>query len=69
MECCRQQYLTNLKVPGEEGAHPSIDACYQGVRYALGPNAPKSLEEASELRYKDVFDAARVLNRPQDKNA
>ena len=58
-----QQYLTHLNILGEEGTHPNIDAWYQEVRYALGPNAPQSLEEASELRYKDVLEAARVFNR------
>ena len=53
-----EQYLTHLNVLGEEGTHPNIDAWYQEVRYARGPDAPQSLEEASELRYKDVLEAA-----------
>ena len=56
-----EQYLTHLNVLGDEGTHPDFDAWYQEVRYAQGPNAPQSLEEASELRYKDVLDAARVF--------
>ena len=58
-----ENYLAHLNILGEEGTHPSIDAWYQEVRYAQGPNAPQSLEEASELRYKDVLDAARVFYR------
>ena len=58
-----QQYLTDLNVLGEEGTHPDFDAWYQEVRYAQGPSAPHSLMEASELRYKDVLEAARVFNR------
>ena len=61
-----EQYLTYRNVLGDEGTHPSIDAWYQEVRHAQGPNAPQSLEEASELRYKDVLDAARVFNRLQE---
>ena len=56
-----EQYLTYLNVLGDEGTHHDFDAWYQEVRYAQGPNAPQSLEEASELRYKDVLDAARVF--------
>ena len=36
------------------------------MRYALGPNAPQSLEGASELRYKDVLEAAEVFNQLQE---
>ena len=61
-----EQYLTYRNVLGDEGTHPSIDAWYQEVHHAQGPNAPQSLEEASELRYKDVLDAARVFNRLQE---
>ena len=61
-----KQYLTHLNVLGEEGTHPNIDAWYQEVRYALGTNAPQSLEEASELRYKDVLEAAKVFNQLQE---
>ena len=61
-----EQYLTHLNVLGDEGTHPSIDAWYQEVRYAQGPNANQSLEEDSELRYKDILDAARVFNRLQE---
>ena len=35
-----EQYLTHRNVLGDEGTHPSIDAWYQEVRYAQGPNAP-----------------------------
>ena len=59
-----QQYLTDLNVLGDEGGtHPDFEAWYQEVRYAQGPSAPHSLMEASELRYKDVLEAARVFNR------
>ena len=34
------KYMNHLNILGEEGTHPSIDAWYQEVRYALGPNAP-----------------------------
>ena len=64
-----QQYLTHLNVLGDKGTHPNIDAWYQEVRYALGPNAPQSLEEASELRYKDVLEAARVFKSLQQTNS
>ena len=43
-----------------------MDAWYQEVSYAQGPNAPKTLQAASELRFKDVLDAARVLNQLQE---
>ena len=58
-----QQYLIHLNVLGEEGTHANIDAWYQVVRYAQGPNAPHSVMQASELRYKDVLDAARVFSQ------
>ena len=53
--------LTDLNVLGDEGGYPDFDAWYQEVRYAQGPNAPHSVMEASELRYKDVLDAARLF--------
>ena len=43
-----------------------MDAWYQEVGYAQGPNVPKTLQEASELRFKDVLDAARVFNQLQE---
>ena len=64
-----EQYLTHLNVLGEEGTHPNFDVWYQEVRYIQGPNAARTLEEASELRFKDVLDAARVLKHQQDANS
>ncbi len=57
-----QQYLTHLNVLGEEGAHPDFEAWCQEIQYAQGPNAPHTLMEATELRYKDILDAAKVFN-------
>ena len=64
-----EQYLTHLNILGEEGTHPNFDVWYQEVRYTQGPNAVRTLEEASELSYKDVLDAARVFSRLQDRNS
>ena len=61
-----EKYLTHLNVLGNEGSYPDFGAWYQEVRYAQGPRAPTTLEEASELRYKDILDAARVFKRPQE---
>ncbi len=60
-----EKYLAHLNVIGHEGDYPDFEAWYQAVRYAQGPGEPRTLEEASELRYKDVLDAARVFNRLQ----
>ena len=60
-----KKYLTHLNVLGKDGSHLHFEAWYQEVRYAQGPNAPHNLMEASELRYKDILDAARVFNRLQ----
>ena len=62
-----ENYLTHLSVLGEEGSYPDFETGYQAVRYAQGPGAPTTLQEASELRYKDVLEAARVFNRLQEK--
>ena len=61
-----EQYLTHLNVLGDEGSYPDFGAWYQEIRYAQGPEAPATLEEASELRYKDILDTARVFNRLQE---
>ena len=61
-----KKYLTHLNVLGKDGSHPHFEAWYQEVRYAQGPNAPHNLMEASELRYKDILDAARVFSQLQD---
>ena len=58
-----KKYLTHLNVLGPDGSHPHFEAWYQEVRHAQGPNAPKTVMEASELRYKDVLDAARVFSQ------
>ena len=43
-----------------------FNAWYQEVRYApRDQQPPANLEETSELRYKDILDAARVFNRLQ----
>ena len=52
-------------VQREDGDFADFEEWYQLVRYANGPGAPRTLEEASELRYKDVLEAARVFNRLQ----
>ena len=61
-----KRYLTHLNILGKDGTHPHIEAWYQEVRYAQGPNAPHSVMQASELRYKDVLQAARVFNQLVD---
>ena len=63
-----ENYLTHLNVLGEHGSYPDFEAWYQEVRYAHGPSAPRTLEEAAELRYKDIQDAARLFNQfPRDQ--
>ena len=57
------KYLTHLNVVGDDGDYPDFEAWYQAVRYAQGTGAPRTLEEAAELRFKDVLEAARVFNR------
>ena len=61
-----EQYLTQLNILGEDGTHSDFEAWYQEVRYARGPSAPRTLEEAAELRYKDILDAARLFNQLQE---
>ena len=63
-----QKYLAHLNVVGVEGEYPDFEAWHQAVRYAQGPGAPSTLEEASEMHYKDALDAARVFNRLQESN-
>ena len=63
-----EKYLAHLNVIGYEGDYPDFESWYQAVRYAHGPDAPRTLEEASEMRYKDVLNAARVFNRLQESN-
>ena len=57
-----EQYLIHLNGLGKEGIHPNFKVWYQEVRYALGPDAPHTFEEVSELRYEDILEAARVLS-------
>ena len=57
-----EEYLTHLNVIGHEGDYTDFEAWYRTVRYAQGPDAPSTLQEASEMRYKDVLDAARAFN-------
>ena len=63
-----EKYLNHLNVLGDEGSYPDFEAWYQEVRYAQGPEAPTTLEEASELRFKDILDAARTFNRLQENH-
>ena len=63
-----KKYLTHLNVLDKNGSHPHFEAWYQEVRYAQGPNAPHNLMEASELRYKDILDAARVFSQLQESH-
>ena len=62
------KYLAHRNVIGDEGEYPDFESWYQAVRYAQGPGAPTTLGEASEMRYKDILDAARVFNRLQEKS-
>ena len=59
------RYLTHLNVLGEDGDFAHFGEWYQLARYANGPGVPRTVEEASELRYKNVLEAARVFNRLQ----
>ena len=61
-----EEYLTHLNVIGHEGDYPDFEAWYQAVRHAQGSSAPTTLQEASELRYKDVLTAARYTNQLQE---
>ena len=61
-----KKYLTELNVLGPNGSYPHFEAWYQEVRYAQGPHAPQTVMEASELRYKDILDAAQAFNRLQE---
>ena len=56
------KYLTHLNILGEEGHYADFDEWYQLVRYGKGDGAPQTVEEASELRYKDGLQAAQVFN-------
>ena len=56
-----EKYLAHLNIVGHEGDYPDFESWYLAVRYVQGPGAPPTVEEASELRYKDVLDAARVF--------
>ena len=56
-----EKYLAHRNVIGDEGDYPDFESWYQAVRYAQGPSAPRTVQEASELRYKDILDAARVF--------
>ena len=58
-----KKYLTHLNILGKDGTHPHFEAWYQEVRYAQGPNAPHSVMKASELRHKEILEAARVYDR------
>ena len=40
-----------------------------GLSAPAAPAAPRTLQEASELRFKDVLDAARVFKHQQDTNS
>ena len=64
-----KKYLTEQNLLGPDGSYPHIEAWYQEVRYAQGPHAPRTVMEASELRYKDVLDAARAFSRLQGSTA
>ena len=57
-----EQYLNHLNILGEEGSYRGLEAWRQEVRYARGASAPRTLQETSELRYKDVLDAAKVCS-------
>ena len=59
------KYLSHLNVLGKDGDFADFEDWHQVVRYASGPGAPRTVEEASELRYKDLLDAARMFNRLQ----
>ena len=61
-----EKYLSHRNVIGDDGDYPNFESWYQAVRYAQGSGAPRTVEEASELRYKDILDAARVFNRLQE---
>ena len=59
--------LAHRNIIGDEGDYPDLESWYQAVRYAQGPGAPRTVEQASETRYKDILDAARVFNLLQEK--
>ncbi len=54
------KYLTYLNILGEDGDYADFEKWHQMLRYANAAGAPRTLEAAAELRYKDILDAARV---------
>ena len=58
-----EKYLAYQNVIGYERDYHDFESWYQAVRYTQGPGAARTVEEASELRYKDILDAARIFNR------
>lgn len=65
-----KSYLTHLNILGEDGSYPDFEAWHQEIRYVQGPSAPRTLEQATQLRYKDVdvLETARVFNRLDQKS-
>ena len=59
------KYLIHLNVLGEDADSADFEEWRQLVRYANGAGPRRTVGEASELRYKDVLEAARVFNRLQ----
>ena len=64
-----EKYLSHLNVLGEEGTHPTSTPGTWKCATPAAPAAPRTLQEASELRFKDVLDAARVFKHQQDTNS
>ena len=63
-----KKYLTDRNVLGKDG---SIPTSKPGTRKYATPRAqtpPQNLMEASELRYKDILDAARVFSQLQESH-
>ena len=59
------RYLTHLNILGEDGDFADFEEWRLMVRYANGIDAPRTVAEESDLRCRDVLEAARVFNRVQ----
>ena len=64
-----EKYVSHLNVLGGKAPIPTSKPGTKKSVTPAAPAAPRTLQEASELRFKDILDDARVFKHQQDTNS
>ena len=64
-----EELLNFLGIVGGGGLFPDIESWHERIREAEGPDAPDTLDKASELIYNGVLSMAQYLKKLKERDS